>query len=150
MLAKYKKIAILLSVTIIAVGCSSTLGIKPAETRDPCSPSEVVKYIESLDEVYQQFEETYEQARSTPKKSLYVKVEKLQSIQRKAENVDVPYCAETAKSYLIEYMEHTNDGFSGFLYGDSEEDYLTSFVIATLRQSYYTGTMDELRQLADP
>jgi hypothetical protein len=150
MLAKYKKIVIMFSVAIITAGCSSALGINPAETRDPCSSSEVGKYIDALDEVYQQFEETHEQALNTPKKSLYVKVEKLQSIQRKTENIDVPYCAETAKSYLIEYMEHTNEGFSGFLYGDSEEDYLTSFVIATLRQSYYTGTMDELRQLAEP
>lgn len=150
MMKNINRICTVLYVAIIIVGCSSTLGINPAETLDPCSPSEVVKYIDSLDDVYRQFEEVQEQALKTPRDSLYSKVENLQSIQRKAENIGVPPCAETAKSYLVEYMELINDAFSSFLYEAPEEDIQTSYYEAALRHGYYMGAMDELRSLAAP
>ena len=145
-----KRNAILVSLSILISFLISSCGgtsapSGPTQTPDPCSPTEVQKYIDAIDDVERRFDDAYTLANSTARGSLSPVIGELQAIRRDAEDLDVPSCAEKARDNLVIYMDAVIEGFLLFLSNESDEKVGSQFITAN---TYFKNYLNSLANLS--
>jgi hypothetical protein len=113
-------------------------------TPDPCSPSEIGKYIDSIRSVSRHFDDTSSLADSTPRNQLAVVISEMQAVRRDAEDLKVPACATDAKDALVAYMDQIITGFTIFLSQSPDSEVTAAFNKAKELLTKYTDTVDKI------
>lgn len=136
-----------LLIAIIISGCSGSFGFGPTPTPDPCSPTEIKKYIDSIDDVSRRFDDALQLALSTSRISLSPVVADLQTIRRDAEDLEVPECAIDAKGWLILYIDTTIEAFLNFMAQEPDSQVQSKFKLASQYLLSYQEALAEMQSL---
>src|SRR5687768_15649215 len=108
-------------VALLLVGCSA--GVQqvvvvtptpvptntPAPTPEPCNV-QAAAFLEAAQDIFEEWDDAFELANSTPRMSLPAVISELQEIRRNADDLEVPPCAAATKALMIEMMEAAIDG----------------------------------------
>jgi hypothetical protein len=115
------------------VGCSSSsfapqnkstaTPIEPSATPKPvvsCLDEDVVQYLDDLDLLLEEFDDTVTLAGSTSRMGLAPVIQNMQSQKREARHLDRPECANYLQDLVVVSMETEIDTFISFLSNDSD------------------------------
>ena len=140
-----KKCLLVLSLLCaLIVGCAGGSLGGPTPTPDPCSPTEIDKYLDAIRDVSRRFDDASMLANNTPRMSLPPVISDMQVIRRQAEDLKVPDCAATAKGVLVRYMNAVIDAFTAFLGQESDSAVSAHFDTASTLMDRYLDEMSRL------
>jgi len=139
-----KWMLVLVLLSALMAGCSGSPFGGPTPTPDPCSPSEINKYLDAIRDVSRRFGDAHTLASNTPRMSLPPVISDLQAIRRDAEDLEVPDCAVKAKQALVAYMNAVIDAFTAFLGQEPDSAVSAAFDEASELLAKYLEEMSRL------
>jgi hypothetical protein len=139
-----KRIAIVAVALFILSACAAPATPAMTPTPDPCSQSEITKYIDTINGVARRFDDAYTLANSTPRMSLPPVISDLQAIRRDTEDLKVPVCADKAKQALVAYMNATIESIRLFMVDDFDSKIDAANADAVKKLEAYKTIMAEL------
>ena len=95
----------------------------PTPTPKPrisCPEKEVASYLDQLDLLLEEFDDTAEIAGSTPRMGLGPVIQDLQSLRRNARRLDRPECANYLQNVVVMAIKAEIDAFISFLSKDDD------------------------------
>ena len=140
------RLGLCVSVLLILSTAACTSGSLggPTPTPDPCSPGEIMQYLDAIRYVHFRFDDAVALASVTPQESLSVAIANLEAIRGEAEELEVPVCAVAAKEALGDYMDATIEAFTAILANQPAADANSALQrAAELREAY----LDEMAEV---
>jgi hypothetical protein len=137
--------AICLLVGCGAPGQEAPAAVAPAPTASPACSEEAGAFIAQIDPIAREWDDAVTLASNTPRASLSSQIETLQSLRRKAQDLEAPACAITIKDALVNTMELKVRGFIAFLGQKPDADVDRLFALADRYQRHYGNIFQLLR-----
>lgn len=100
--------------------------------------------ITQLQSIAREWDDAAKLADQTPRMQLAVQIASLQAIRRRAQDVQMPECAATAKTALVDAMDNTIEGFTAFLGQKPDTEVKAFFARASDRMKAFTEAMSHL------
>lgn len=139
---KQAAIAALLLISVIVSACS---GASPfaTPTLTPTCGELSSSFLGEVKTLYQEFTDTVEVANATARIALSDRVSDLQSIRRRADDLQPPGCAGHIKTALVACVDHKIDAYLAFM-GEESDD-----VIVTASRNSERRCGDMLKAVGD-
>ncbi len=122
MKTRYYLFVALLIVLVMLTSCSAVqavIGPTPTPTETPCYIA-AADYIEQVNKLASDWDATNSLANQTPRNQLANVILKLQDVRNTIDKLNVPECAQSAHDLLMEYMDHSIDGYMSFMGDDPD------------------------------
>lgn len=85
----------------------------------PCN-EQAAEYIPALEAYFDDWDDTFAIANSTPRSALSAVIADMQEIKRDVDDLEPPPCAELVHQMGVNYMDKTIEGFLSFLSQDTD------------------------------
>lgn len=126
MFRRYILSIISLILALVISSCSSSpdeISTTPTNTPKPrveCPEEEVETYLDEIDLIFEEWDDTKLRAESTSRMSLSPVIGELQDIKRNTRRIERPECANYLNDVIIVAMERDIDSFISFLSQDND------------------------------
>ena len=79
----------------------------PTATPDPCAAENLLEEVEKIQDLVNEFQDSWIAANSTPQVMIILPIMELQAVRRDLQKLDVPVCEEAIKTASLKYMNST-------------------------------------------
>ena len=99
----------------------------PTATPDPCDAENLLEEVEKVQDLVNEFQDTWYVANFTPQAERILPIMEMQAVRRDLLKLDVPDCEEAIKIASLNYMDSAINYLILFMGGEAEENVDASF-----------------------
>jgi hypothetical protein len=118
----------------------------PTATADPCLPENLPVTVQKINDLMREFDDASLLASNLPAQQLAEVISNMQRIRRSAEDLQIPGCLTTLKSYQLNHMNIMIQTLLAFVGGRANQETLTSG-LANARQEHDRYSLELVRLL---
>lgn len=142
-----QRLCMLFILVVLLTGCAGTSPIMISSEPTPV-PCQIQEYVNATNPIFSAWKDAVTLASNTQRINLPPQIEKLQSLRRDLQNVNVPECARTAQSTLLQGMDDTIHAYMDFL-AQRDKDRVTGLLqLAKQYEDAFTAEQAKLPQIA--
>lgn len=109
-----------------------------SQDEDPCSPQTLPTTVQPINDLMREFEDASQLASNTPTQQLPQVISDLQQIRRSAEDLQIPVCLTTLKTYQLNHMNLMIQTLLAFVGGANQEELTNGLEMARKERDLYS------------
>ncbi len=132
---------VFLALGFLLVACGNPLAAAPTPSPTPTCQQQAAPFLAEMQSIAREWDDANALAGQTPRSALAQQIESLQTVRRKAEDVQAPDCAAAVKTALVGSMEATIQGFIAFLGQSPDTEVSAAFTVATDKMKAFNDAL---------